>query len=222
MKRSTIFAIIFILSVATVAAPSARDFAMPALVPATSMASRDVHAQEKLAFAADPYDSARKASIFHPALLQHEVLPVLVVFTNDGEQSVNLANARFELVTRDRAKAEPYSMDDLRRVLTSIRAPNSRAQDKLPVPVPGKDTVHGGLSNRDRDELQHAMFSVRSVEPHSSRQGFLFFDVTDLDNPAQGARLYATGVTDEKGHELMYFEVELAPAAPTPTEHGEQ
>ncbi len=74
-----------------------------------------------------------------------------------------------------------------------------------------QDNVHGGLSNRDRDELQRAMFAARSVEPRASRQGFLFFDVSGLDNPAQGARLYATGITDARGHELMYFEVALGP-----------
>ena len=187
---------------------------MPALVPATAMAARDVHPQEKLAFAADPYDSADKASIFHAALLQHDVLPILVVFTNDGEERIDLANARFQLITRDRAKAEPYSIDDLRRVLTSLRAPNTRAQDQIPLPLPGKDKVRGGLSNRDRDELERARFAATVVEPHTSRQGFLFFDVTGLDQPAQGARLYATGISDSRGHELMYFEVALGPAEP--------
>ncbi len=211
MKRNAIFAGVLATCMVTAAVPFAREFAMPPLVAATAMSARDVHAQEKFAFAADPYDTPSKASLFHPALLQHGVLPVLVVFTNDGEAPINLANARFQLVTRDRAKAEPYTIDDLRRVLTSIRAPNSRAQDQMPLPLPGKDSVHGGLSNRDRDELQRAMFAARSVEPRASRQGFLFFDVSGLDNPAQGARLYATGITDARGHELMYFEVALGP-----------
>jgi len=211
MKRSAILVLLLAACIA-VAAAFAKDFAMPSLIPATAMAARDVHAQEKFAFAADAYDTASKASLFHAALLQHEVLPVLVVFTNDGEERVNLANARFQLITRDRAKAEPYSMDDLRRALTAIRAPGSRGQDRMPLPLPGKGSVHGGLSNRDRDELQRAMFSARAVDAHASRQGFLFFDVTGLDNPAQGARLYVTGIADNRGHELMYFEVALGPA----------
>ena len=218
MKRSTILAAMLAGCIATSlptgAAPFARDFVMPTLVPASAMAARDVHAQEKIAFAADPYDSERKASIFHSALLQHGVLPVLVVLTNDGEERVNLDNARFQLITRDRAKAGPYSIDDLRRALTAIRAPGTRAPDQIPLPIPGKGKVHGGLSNRDRDELQRAIFVARAVEPHTSQQGFLFFDVTDLDSPAQGARLYVTGITDARGHELMYFEVELGPPVP--------
>jgi len=194
---------------ALVLAAFARDFAMPKLVPASTMACRDAHAQEKLALGVDPYDTPAKASLFHPALLQHSVLPILVVFTNDGGEVVVLSHARFELVTRDRAKAQPYSLDDLRRVLTHVRAPRSRAEDQLPIPLPGKNKAHGGLSPQELDELEHASFAAHAVEPHASQQGFLFFDVGDLDHPTQGARLFVTGVNDAHGHELMYFEVPL-------------
>jgi hypothetical protein len=203
-----------VLIAALVLAVFARDFAMPRLVPATAMAIRDSHPNEKLTLGADPYDIPAKASLFHAKLLEHSVLPILVVFTNDGDQTVVLTNARFELVTRDRAKASPYSLDDLRRALTAISAPRSRSQDQLPLPLPGKNKAHGGLSQNDRDELDHAAFSAHAVEPHASQQGFLFFDVGDLDNPAQGARLFVTGVNDAHNHELMYFEVELQASTP--------
>ncbi len=187
----------------------ARDFAMPKLVPAITMACRDDHPQEKVTLGVDSYDTPQKASLFHPAMLQHSVLPILVVFTNDGDQSIILSQAHFELVTRDHAKAAPYSLDDLRRVLTSVRAPRSRAEDQIPIPFPGKNKAHGGLSQQDRDQLEHASFAAQAIEPHSGQQGFLFFDVGDLENPTQGASLFVTGVTDANGHELMYFEVPL-------------
>jgi hypothetical protein len=204
MKR---IACLAALAAAFVLAAFARDFVMPALVPATTMAARDIHPQEKVTLGADPYDTAAKASLFHPDMRAHSVLPIRIVFTNDGDETVVLSRARFQLVTRDRAKADPYSLDDLRRAFTAIRAPRSRTQDQIPIPFPGKNKVHGGLSQKDRDELERASFAARSVEPHTSQQGFLFFDVGDLENPAQGARLFVTGVSDAHGHELMYFEV---------------
>jgi hypothetical protein len=206
MKRTPCVAVIL---AALVLAAFARDFVMPRLIPATTMAARDSHPQEKLTLGADAYDTPEKAALFHPKMLEHSVLPILVVFTNDGDQTIVLSNANFQLVTRDRAKANPYSLDDLRRVFTSLRAPRSRTQDQIPIPMPGRNKVHGGLSQKDRDELQHASFAARTVEPHASQQGFLFFDVGDLENPAQGARLFVTGVNDAQGHELMYFEVPL-------------
>jgi hypothetical protein len=206
MKRTGYLAL---LLCALVLAVFARDFQMPQLVPATTMTCKDSHPQEKFTLGADPYDTQQKASLFHPSMLQHSVLPVLIVFTNDGDEPVVLNNAHFQLVTRDRAKAEPYSLGDLRRAFTSISAPGSRTQDKLPIPLPGKSKVRGGLSQKDLDELERASFAARAVEPHASQQGFLFFDVTDLDDPARGARLFVTGINDSKGHELMYFEVAL-------------
>ena len=204
MKR---LACLAALAAAFVLAAFARDFVMPALVPATAIAAHDTHPQEKVTLGADPYDTAAKASLFHPDMLAHSVLPIRIVFTNDGDETVVLSHARFQLVTRDRAKADPYSLDDLRRAFTAIHAPRSRAQDQLPIPFPGKNKAHGGLSQKDRDELERALFTARAVEPHASQQGFLFFDVGDLENPTQGARLFVTGVNDAHGHELMYFEV---------------
>jgi len=194
---------------AFVLAAYARDFVMPKLVPATTLAAKDSHPQEKMTLGVDPYDTPQKASLFHPLMLQHSVLPVLVVFTNDGNETVVLSHARFQLVTRDHAKADPFSLDDLHRALTSLSAPRSRPVDQLPIPLPGKNKPHGGLSQKDEDELEHAIFAAHAVEPHASQQGFLFFDIGDLDDPAQGARLFVTGVNDAHGHELMYFEVPL-------------
>jgi hypothetical protein len=206
MKRICYLSAILI---ALVIAAFAREFVMPKLVEANSMACRDYHPQEKMTVGADAYDTAAKASLFHPAMLQHSVMPVLVVFTNDGDSTVVLSHVHFELVTRDRAKAEPFTQDDLQRAFTNVRAPGSRTQDTLPIPLPGKNKAHGGLPQKDRDELEHASFAARAVEPHSGQQGFLFFDVGDLDDPANGARLFVTGVNDARGHELMYFEVPL-------------
>jgi len=194
---------------ALVLAAFARDFVMPQLVHASSFAAHDSHPQEKLALGADPYDTPEKLAQFHTRMQAHSVLPVRIVFSNDGDETVVLNQVRFQLVTRDRAKADPYTLDDLQRVFTALRAPDSRAQDKLPIPLPGKNKAHGGLSKQDREELERASFGARAVEPHASQQGFLFFDVGDLDNPTQGARLFATGVNDAHGHELMYFEVPL-------------
>lgn len=207
MKRSTLIASIL---AALVLAVFARDFAMPPLVPAAGIAFRDAHPDEKATFAADPYDTPQKASLFHPDMLGHAVLPVLVVFTNDGDSPILLDNARFQLVTRDRAKADPFTLDDLRRALTAIRAPRSRSEDQIPIPLPGKNAPHGGVSPKDVDQLQHAMFAARAIPPHSTQQGFLFFDTTGLDHPADGARLFLTGVTVAHGRELMYFEVPLS------------
>ncbi len=51
---------------------------------------------------------------------------------------------------------------------------------------------------------------AEAVEPHSTRAGFLFFDIANIQQPfLAGAHLYVTGVRDGNGQELMFFDIPL-------------
>jgi hypothetical protein len=67
--------------------------------------------------------------------------------------------------------------------------------------------VKGGLSQKERDEIETSQFVAKAVEPHTTQSGFFFFDVQGVTAPLEGAHIYATGVDDAKGTELMYFEL---------------
>ncbi|HST12545.1 MAG TPA: hypothetical protein VLL05_19375, partial [Terriglobales bacterium] len=56
-------------------------------------------------------------------------------------------------------------------------------------------------------EMNAAQFTAKAVEPHSTQAGFVFFDVSGISSPLDGARFYLTGVRDAKGSELLYFEI---------------
>ena len=45
------------------------------------------------------------------------------------------------------------------------------------------------------------------VEPHTTRAGFLFYDVSDVDHPLRGAWLHLHALRDADGKELFYFEL---------------
>ena len=45
------------------------------------------------------------------------------------------------------------------------------------------------------------------VEPHSTRAGFLFYDVSGLTHPLVGAKLLVRTLRDADGNELFYFEI---------------
>ena len=45
------------------------------------------------------------------------------------------------------------------------------------------------------------------VEPHTTRAGFLFYDVSGLDHPLEGAKLHLHKLRDADGNELFYFEI---------------
>ena len=186
---------------------------MPTAQPAKAYPAHDEHPSESVTLALDPYDMADKASIFSVHYNDVGLMPIFVVITNDSDQPVSLAGMNAQLVTVNRIKIPPATEDDLYRRLA--RAPGNISPSPLPWPKKKK----GGVSQDTMDEIQAAQFAARAVEPHSTRSGFLFFDVSGISTPLAGATFYLTGVRDAKGNDLMYFEVPLekylsAPAKP--------
>src|SRR4051794_11320205 len=85
---------------------AAKQFAMPRALPIAQYPAHDVHPMEKVGIAADPYDTREKQrALFVGDYLNHSLLPVFIVVTNDGDQPISLTNIKMELLTRDRAKA---------------------------------------------------------------------------------------------------------------------
>jgi hypothetical protein len=184
---------------------AAKDFVMPTPQPAKTYPAHDEHPEEGLAVAVDPYDTAEKAKIFVVNYSEYGILPVYVVITNDGDQPIALSGMKAQFVTGDRSKLSPSSEDDIYRRLNH---PTASATNRYPLPFPSKK-VKGAVNQKTMSEIQSAQFGAKAVEPHSSQAGFLFFDVSDIANPLEGAHFYLTGVRDAKDAELMYFEVSL-------------
>lgn len=182
-----------------------KDFVKPVAQPAKTYTAHDDHSNEKVAIAADPYDTREKAKIFTINFEDHGYLPIFFIVTNDGDQPISIGNIQVTLITGGRDKLTPSGLDDLIRRLSNPQA-NTHP---IPLPIPQKK-AKGGVSEKDRDEIESAQFAARAVEPHTTQSGFLFFDVEDISTPLAGARLYVTGVDDAKGNELMYFEIPFA------------
>jgi hypothetical protein len=198
--------LVFVIAVPLVCL-AAKEFSMPRTQPAFSYPAHDHHGKENVTVALDPYDDSAKAKIFAINYRDHDLLPVLLVITNDGDQPIELSDMKAELVTADRTKLSPATEDDILRRITHPRASGAR----VPVPFPTR-RVKGGMNSKELEEIQSAQFKAKAVEPRSSQAGFLFFDVSDLPNPLAGAHFYLTGVRDSSGHDLMYFEIEMGKA----------
>ena len=186
---------------------AAKDFVKPAAHPAKTYPAHDDHTDEKVAIAADPYDTPDKAKLFSVDFREHGLLPVFFIVTNDGDQPISIANILVTLTTADRAKLTPISPDDISRRLSNPKA-NTNPATPLPFPVPHKK-VKGTLSKKELDEIESSQFAARAVEPRTTQSGFFFFDVEDIDAPLAGAHIFITGVNDAKGTELMYFEIQM-------------
>ncbi len=194
-----VFALYFALYLA------AKDFVKPVAQPAKTYPAHDDHTDEKVAIAADPYDTADKAKIFSVNFHEHGFLPIFFVVTNDGGQPISIANMQVTLTTANRDKLTPDAPEDIYRRLIN---PRSSTEPPLPIPIPHKN-VKGGITQKEKDEIESSQFAAKAVEPHSTQSGFLFFDVQGIAAPLAGARIYVSGVDDAKGNELMYFEIPM-------------
>jgi hypothetical protein len=206
-------AAVFVLLLFSTFCLAGKHFVMPAAQPAKTYPAHDEHSSEAVTLALDPYDMADKASLFSVHYNDMGLMPIFVVMTNDGDQPVSLAGMKGQLITVDRTKIPPASEDDIYRRIA--RPPGNISPNPLPWPKKAK----GGVSKDAMDEIQGAQFAARAVEPHSTRSGFMFFDVSGISTPLAGAHFYLTGMRDAKGNDLMYFEVPLekylsAPAKP--------
>jgi hypothetical protein len=199
--RAAAFAAVAIVPLLALAA---KEFVMPQAQSAKTYPAHDEHPMERVAVAVDPYDLADKAKIFSVQYNEIGFLPLFVTVTNDGDQPIQLAGMKAQLVTVNRAKISPAVEDDIARRLTRPSASTNR----YPIPFPTKK-VKGGLSKQAIEEIQNAQFVAKAVEPHTTQSGFLFFDVSEISVPLAGAHFYLTGVRDAKGNELMYFEIPL-------------
>lgn len=199
--------IAFVLSTCLLAT-AGKDFVMPSAQAARNYPAHDDHPTEKVAIAVDPYDMADKAQIFGVNYSGYGYLPVFFVVTNDGDEPVALSGMKAQLITVKRTKLLPATTDDLLRRM-SHPSRNDRPGVQLPIPLPGSKKVKGAVSRQTMDEISQAQFGARSVEPHSTASGFLFFDVSDISTPLAGANFYLTGVHDAGGNELMYFEIPM-------------
>jgi hypothetical protein len=183
----------------------ATDHVQPPVQPATTFAAVEVHADEKIAIAAEPYDTKEKEALFRVDYLAHGVMPVRLIVTNNGDKPISLRDARilFETAGGDRIQtAEP---EDVERLMTRKEREGSKIP--MPGPIPGIK-LKPKASNKDIEaDFNTFEYGALVVEAHTTRAGFLFYDVSQLDHPLKNAKLYLYKLRNADGDELFYFEI---------------
>ena len=198
------FALIAALAATPLVCLAAKEFSMPRTQPAAAYPAHDYHPKELVTVALDPYDGPPKSNIFVVNYREANLLPVLLVITNDSDQPIVLSGMKPELVSGGGSKMSPETEDDIYRRVSHPQASGAR----VPLPFPTR-RVKGGVNTKEWNEIQSAQFKAKAVEPRSTQAGFLFFDISGVDNPLKDAHFYVTGVRDSSGNDLMYFEVPL-------------
>jgi hypothetical protein len=177
----------------------------PPVQPATTFAAVETHEDEKVSIAAEPYDTREKAAIFRVDYLSHDVMPIRLIVTNNGNRPINLTEARILFITASGEKIQVAEPEDVERLMT--RKEREGGKIPLPSPLPSiklKPVASIGDIEKDFDTFE---YNALKVEPHTTRAGFLFYDVSGLDHPLAGAKLHLRKLRDADGNELFYFEI---------------
>jgi hypothetical protein len=183
----------------------ANDHKQPPIQPATSFAAVEVHDKEKVAIAAEPYDTKEKEDIFRVDYLSHGVMPVRLIITNNGDRPISIRDARILFQTKAGDRIQAAEPEDVERLMT--RKEREGGKIPMPGPIPNiklKPKASNKEIEADFDEFE---YQALVVEPHTTRAGFLFYDVSELNEPLRGAKLHLHKVRDADGNELFFFEI---------------
>jgi len=205
-RNVQICAIVLAVALSSVGLWAAKEFVMPHAENANSYALKDAHPKEKVTAAIELYNTSPKDQIFVAPYNQEGIMPVFLVISNDGNQPVSIKNMQAELVTTSRAKLLALTTDDIFRRVAHIQGSST------PAPRVGPLTLGGNKNKKaqkEYSEILAARFEAEAVEPHTTKSGFLFFDIEGVKQPVDGAHLYLTGINDAGGSELMYFDIPL-------------
>jgi hypothetical protein len=205
---SLLAASISLLVFASYSASYAKEkiFVLPRAFHAKTYPANDIHNDEKVTIAADPYDTADKAStVFTVNYRENGLLPIHLIISNDGNQPVSLAQMKVVFITKSGAKMDPARPEDIYRRISRQKQGQQPSVNPLPFPRKRSNSV----SHDAAAEVQGSQFQARAVEAHATQAGFFFFDVSGIDNPLAGGRLEVTGIRNSDGEEIFYFEIPM-------------
>jgi hypothetical protein len=182
----------------------ARDHTLPAVESATSYPAVEVHPKEQVAIAVEPYDTKEKESIFRVDYLSLGVMPVRLIVTNLGDRPISLRDARILFETRAGDRIQAAEPEDVDRMMNPHEPHGAMP---MPSPIPGIHIRHGNNYKKIEADFDAFEYQALVVEPHTTQAGFLFYDVSGLDHPLEGAHLYLRELRNADGHELFSFEI---------------
>src|ERR1019366_2622856 len=112
------------------AARAADKKSAPPAKSAAEYAANDPHPDEHVTIAAEPCDDPKQCPFFRLVYIQHGLLPVRVVITNDSDRALSLEDARMQFISANNDKIPAATEDDINRRLFTIK---SAEGTKIPI-----------------------------------------------------------------------------------------
>ena len=200
-----LLSIVLVVALSSAVLWAAKEFVPPKAANANTYPSKDAHPNEKVTAAVDVYNTAPKDDIFITHYSEEGILPVLLIITNDGDQPITLKDMRAEWMTARRTKLEALDVDDVFRRVAHIQG-SSNPRTVGPITLAGRQQEQEGAAAVRRDHARPLRAPKRSSRTPPSR-AFCSLTWQNVQQPVAGAHIYLTGMQDNSGNELMYFEI---------------
>ena len=167
--------------------------------------------QGSLTIAADPYQTWEKLKTAFDLkeLDQMGVIPIQVILTNEGEETIVVQGSEIHLLDRKNRSIEGISVEDVVRVVMGKNAPPTMSPSKSPLPFPLPGRHRGDLFEIETDLTKKSLGEAR-VSPKSTVGGFLFFRLPENQRDLSGYKVYVPEIRQLRGGEsLLFFEIDL-------------
>jgi len=176
----------------------------PPVKDATAYPAVDFHSKEQVAIAAEPFDTPEKCKVFQVDYLKYRFLPIRIIVTNTGDHPVSLRDARIFFISAQGDRIPAADPEDVER---RVKPVDARGRD-IPVGPIKVHTKGSASAEKIESDFDHFEYAALAVEPHTTRAGFLFYDMQGLgDTPLHGGKLVLRELRNSDGNELFYFEI---------------
>lgn len=198
-------ALILILALCGAALPlAAKQHKIPTPKEASTYASHDEHAS--VVIAAEPYNTPERGNLFRIPYLKNGFMPIYLVVTNNSDEAISLDQARIDFISSESDRIPAAVPGDVERRMTHLHGPG--APIPLPAPLPPLRRKPKTPDKKIEQDFNDFEYSAATVPPHSTRAGFLFYDVQGLGPaPLKGAKLAVRDIRTAGGKELFTFEI---------------
>lgn len=204
MMRSRSYLALVLLAACCIGQSSAFEHGPPPAKDAATYPAVDNHQEEHVAIAAEPWNTEEKIKMFRVNYLDHQFLPIRIIITNSGDRPISLKDVRINFVSAHGDRIPAAEPEDIERRI-SLRDKTGERIPIGPIKIHTKPKTPNDKIEQDFSEFE---YGALVVEPHTTRAGFLFYDIQGLGNaPLRGAKLLFRQVKDADGKELFYFEI---------------
>src|SRR5260370_1464247 len=185
---------------------------------AAALKTASLEAHEGMTITARPWTDPAlyKAKFPKKSPFAAGIVAIQVIFRNDSDDSmkINLERIRLNvtLSEEDHQSLYPLSSEEAADVITHPGSKNITMK-RLPIPLGGPKAGHDKKWIEAEKSLSNAGMQASGVDPHSTVQGALYFDLRSQFDLLNAAHLYVPEIVAlERSHGLIHFEIDLSPS----------